>query len=303
MDVLYSVCAGLDVPKDSIKACLRTASGGTRTSALATFGTTTRELVRVATWLTAAQCTQVAMESTGVYWQPGYNILEGSVVVLLVNAAPIKQVPGRKTDVKDCEWIAQLLEWGLLKASFIPPTPIRELREGTRHRKRLIQERARLANRSQKLWEGANRKRGSGASDRLGVAGRAILQALINGERASATLAALATGKLRAKPEQLEAALVGTFSDHPACLLKPLLQQVAFVTAQITECDQRVEELCRPFAQTIEPLQTLPGVGKRGAEQLVAELGVDQQFPVSTPERLRARRQEPVSMRQRVSPA
>lgn len=274
-EVVYRVCAGLDVPKDSLKACLRQPERRKRSRTLETFGTTTRELLRLAAWLTEAQCTQVAMESRGVYWQPVSHVLEGSFTVLLVNAAHIKQVAGRKRDVKDCEWIAQLLECGLRKASFIPPQPLRELREVTRHRKTLIPERSRIANRLQKLVEGANSKLGSVASDIMGVAARAILQALVNGERDSHTLAALAQGKLRAKPEQLEAALVGTFTAQHAFLLKQLLLPVEFLTARLTECAQRVEDLCRPFQQTLEHLQTLPGVGQRGAEQIVAELGVD----------------------------
>ena len=280
MEILYTSCAGLEVHKDSSKACLRTAGERKRRSEIQTFGTTTRELVRLAAWLTEGQCTHVAMESTGVYWQPVYNVWEGSFAVLLVNAAHSKAVPGRKTDVKDCEWIAQLLECGLLKASFIPPRPIRELREVTRHRKTLIQERSRVANRIQKLLEGANIKLGSVASDILGVAAKAILQALVAGERDSTQLAGLAKGKLHAPPAQVEEALVGTFTTHHAFLLQQLLAQVEFVTAQVAECDQRVEELCRPFAPTLERLQPLPGVGKRGAEQLIAELGVDMsRFP------------------------
>jgi transposase len=282
MDVVYSICAGLDVHKDTIKACLRTPLEGKRMSTIQTFGTTTRELLRLAAWLTEAQCAQVAMESTGVYWQPVYHVLEGSVGVLWVNAAHIKQVPGRKTDVKDGEWIAHLLECGLLKASFIPPPPIREVRAVTRHRKTLIQERARVANRIQKLLESANLKLGSVASDILGVAAQAILRALVAGERDNEQLAALAKGKLRAKPEQLHDALLGRFTAHHAFLLKQLLAQVEFVSAQITECDQEVETLCRPFAQTIEQLQTLPGVGQRGAEQIIAELGVEMaRFPTA----------------------
>jgi transposase len=200
--------------------------------------------------------------------------------VLLVNAAHIKQVPGRKTDVKDCEWIAELLECGLLRASFIPPKPIRELRELTRHRKTLIQERGRIANRVQKLLESANIKLGSVASDIMGVTACSILQALVNGERDSKKLATLAQGKLRAKPDKIEEALFGYFTEHHAFLLRQLLLQVEFVSARISECDQRAEELCRPFAETIRRLQTLPGVARRGAEQIVAELGVDMsRFP------------------------
>lgn len=281
MEVLYRGCAGLDVHKDSVKACLRKLGPkGGRQSEIQTFGTTTREILRMADWLSAAQCTHVAMESTGVYWKPIYNVLEGSFEVLLVNAAHIKQVPGRKTDVKDCQWIGELLECGLLRASFIPPKPIRELRELTRHRKTLIQERSRIANRIQKLLETANIKLGTVASDILGVSGRAILQALVHGEKDPKKLAAVAEGKLRAKVDQIEEALFGNFSEHHVFLLKQLLMQVEFVNARISECDKRVEEVCRPFAETIQRLQTLPGVARRGAEQIVAELGVDMsRFP------------------------
>lgn len=280
MEVVYRICAGLDVHKDSIKACLRKPGRRGRVSEIQSFGTTTREILRLSEWLSEAQCSHVAMESTGVYWKPVYNLLEGSFEVLLVNASHIKQVPGRKTDVKDCEWIGELLECGLLRASFIPPKPIRELREVTRHRKTLIQERARIANRIQKLLEAANIKLGSVASDILGVAARSILQALVGGERDSRKLAALAEGKLRAHPDKIEEALFGHFSEHHAFLLRQLLMQVEFVNARISECDQRVEEVCRPFAETIQRLQTLPGVARRGAEQIVAELGVDMsRFP------------------------
>jgi transposase len=174
-----------------------------------------------------------------VYWKPVYNLLEGSVEVILVNAAHITQVPGRKTDVKDCEWIAQLLEHGLLRKSFIPPKPIRELRDLTRHRKTLIQERARTANRVQKILEDANVKLASVARDVLGVSGRAILAALINGERDSTVLAALRRGRLRATQDELQEALSGRFTEHHSFLLQQLLAQVDFLAARITECDQR----------------------------------------------------------------
>jgi transposase len=220
------------------------------------------------------------MESTGVYWKPVYNLVEGSFEVILVNAAHIKQVPGRKTDVKDCEWIAQLLEHGLLRASFIPPKPIRELRDLTRHRKTLIQERARTANRVQKILEGSNVKLASVASDVLGVSGRAILEALIGGERNSVALARLTRGRLRATRDKLEEALTGRFTEHHGFLLKQLLAQVDFLAARIAECDQRIEVLCRPLAEKIERLKQMAGVGQRAAEQLISELGVDMgQFP------------------------
>lgn len=281
MEVLNRVCAGLDVHKDSVTACLRQPGRkGQRSSEVRSFGTTTPELLRLGEWLTAAGCTHVAMESTGVYWKPVYNLFEASFEVLLVNAAHLKQVPGRKTDVKDCEWIAQLLEHGLLRASFIPPHPIRELRELTRHRKTLIQERARLANRVQKVLESANIKLGSVASDVLGATARSMLEALIGGERDSKRLAALGERRLRTTPEKLEAALVGTFSEHHAFLLRQLLAQVDFLTARIAECDARIEVLCGPFAPKLERLQALPGVGQRAAEQMLAELGPDMgRFP------------------------
>jgi transposase len=281
MEVIYAVCAGLDVHKDSVKACLRrSAPNRQRIGEVQSFGTTTRELLRMTEWLSACGCSHVAMESTGVYWKPVYNLLEGSVEVILVNAAHIKQVPGRKTDVKDCEWIAQLLEHGLLRKSFIPPKPIRELRDLTRHRKTLIQERARTANRVQKILEDANVKLASVASDVLGVSGRAILAALINGERDSTVLAALTRGRLHATQDELQEALTGRFTEHHSFLLGQLLAQVDFVAARITECDQRIEVLCRPFAQKIDRLKRMAGVGQRAAEQLVSELGVDMgQFP------------------------
>jgi transposase len=281
MEVVYAVCAGLDVHKDSVKACVRRSGANkARTSEVQTFGTTTRELLRMTQWFTTCGCTHVAMESTGVYWKPVYNLVEGSFEVILVNAAHIKQVPGRKTDVKDCEWIAQLLEHGLLRASFIPPKPIRELRDLTRHRKTLIQERARTANRVQKILEGSNVKLASVASDVLGVSGRAVLEALIGGERNSVALARLTRGRLRATRDKLEEALTGRFTEHHGFLLKQLLAQVDFLAARIAECDQRIEVLCRPLAEKIERLKQMAGVGQRAAEQLISELGVDMgQFP------------------------
>ena len=173
MEILYRICCGLDVHKKTVAACLRFLSPtGTRAEEIRTFGTTTRELLRLADWLATAGCTHVAMESTGVYWRPVYQILEGSFELLLVNAQHIKTVPGRKTDVKDCQWIARLLEHGLLRASFVPPAPFRELRELTRYRRQLIEERAREANRIQKVLETANIKLGDVATDVLGASGR-----------------------------------------------------------------------------------------------------------------------------------
>ena len=202
MDMIYEVCCGLDVHKRTVTACLRTAgSHGERRGAVRTFGTMTRELLELSAWLTSAGCTHVAMESTGVYWRPVWHILEGSFELLLVNARHVKMVPGRKTDVKDCEWIARLLEHGLLRKSFVPEAPMRELRELTRYRKLLIEERAREANRVQKILETANIKLGDVATDVLGVSGRAMIEAMIAGERDTAQMAELAKRSLRKKRE------------------------------------------------------------------------------------------------------
>src|SRR5499426_3962689 len=210
MEVLYRVCCGLDVHKKTVVACLRfPGSARRRAEEVRTFGTTTRELLRLADWLTAAGCTHVAMESTGVYWRPVYHILEGSFELLLVNAQHVKMVPGRKTDIKDCQWIAQLLEHGLLRSSFVPPAPLRDLRELTRYRRQLIQEHTREANRVQKVLETANIKLGDVASDVLGASGRAMLRAIIAGERDAEKLADLARGLLRKKEAELREALTG----------------------------------------------------------------------------------------------
>ena len=283
MEVLYQVCCGLDVHKRTVAACLRRfGPKATRTEEIRTFGTTTRELLRLADWLAAAGCTHVAMESTGVYWRPVYQILEGLFELLLVNAQHIKAVPGRKTDVKDCQWIARLLEHGLLRASFVPPTPIRELRELTRYRRQLVQERAREANRVQKVLETANIKLGNVATDVLGTSGRAMVKALIAGERDAEALADLAQGVLRKKEAQLREALVGRVTDHHAFMLQELLSHIEFLDQQIALFDVRVEAQTRPFAAALERLDTITGVGRRSAEQILAELGDDMsRFPTA----------------------
>jgi transposase len=276
MQVLYERCCGLDVHARTVVACLRTlASDGTRRSVVRTFGTTTNALLELARWLTEAGCTHAAVESTGVYWQPVYNVLEGVVEVILVNAEQVKAVPGRKTDVKDCEWIAQLLEHGLLRASFIPPRPIRELRELTRYRKRLIQERAREAARLHKVLESANIKLGTVATDILGASGRQMIKALIAGERDAQVLAELAKGALRLKRDALGAALTGRFTEHHAFLAHQVLAHVEYLDAAIAQCDARIEAHTHPFAGRIEQLCTIPGVARRSAESLLAEVGDD----------------------------
>jgi transposase len=283
MEVLYRVCCGLDVHKKIVVACLRfPGPKGKRAEEVRTFGTTTRELLRLADWLTAAGCTHIAMESTGVYWRPVYQILEGGFELLLVNAQHVKMVPGRKTDIKDCQWIARLLEHGLLRSSFVPPAPLRELRELTRYRRQLIEEHTREVNRVQKLLETANIKLGDVASDVFGASGRAMLKALIAGERDAEKLADLARGLLRKKEAQLREALMGRVTDHHVFMLQGLLAHVEFLDQQIALFDARIEEQTRPFAAALERLDTITGVARRSAEQIVAELGDDMsRFPTA----------------------
>jgi transposase len=284
MERVYERCAGLDVHARTVVACLRTPGpGGKREQIVRTFGTTTAELLALGDWLLEAGCTHVAMESTGVYWKPVYNILENLCEVLLVNARHIRQVPGRKTDVKDCEWIAQLLEVGLLRKSFIPPLATRQLRDITRYRKTLIQQRAAEVNRLHKLLEDANIKLGQVATDIMGVSGRAMLAALAAGERDGERLAELALGMLRNKHEQLGRALTGRFSEHHGFLLRQLLGHVEELERHIAACDAQVAEYLGPLSEAkVRRLQTIPGVGQRAAEVIVAEVGTDMsQFPTA----------------------
>jgi transposase len=225
MDVIYACCCGLDIHKKTVVACLMTsAKGQPPMKEVRTFRTMTAALLLLADWLQAAGCTHVAMESTGVYWRPVYNLLEGLCTLLVVNAQHIKAVPGRKTDVKDAEWIAELLRHGLLRGSFIPAKPQRQLRELTRHRTTLVQDRARVINRVQAVLEDANIKLASVVTDIRGVSARAMLEALIAGHRDVTALADLARGRLRAKRAQLEEALQGYFTPHHSFLLTEVLQ-------------------------------------------------------------------------------
>jgi transposase len=245
-----------------------------------TFGTMTADLLALADWLAAAQCTHVALESTGVFWQPIYNVLEDRFTLLLVNARHIKAVPGRKTDVKDCEWIADLLRHGLLRPSFVPDRPQRELRELTRYRTALVDERAAEVNRLQKTLEGANIKLAAVATDPLGVSGRQILEALVAGTTDATTLAALAKGRLRTKLPQLEQALAGRVESHQRFLVARQLAHIDFLDAQIVEVSTEIAERLRPFEAELARLDTIPGVGQRTAEILLAELGADMsRFP------------------------
>ncbi len=269
MEELHEVCCGLDVHKASVTACLR--KGTARE--VRTFRTVTAELLALGDWLAQAGCTHVAMESTGVYWKPIYNLLEGRFHLLLVNARHLKAVPGRKTDVLDAEWIAQLLAHGLLSASFVPPPPIRELRELTRHRTKLIQQHSAVINRIQKVLEDANIKLASVASNVVGVSGRAMLAALVQGETEAATLAELAKGRLREKLAELKEALEGRLREHHRFLLEEYLLQLAFLEERIARVSQRIEEQMRPFLPALERLDTIPGVDLAVAEAILAEVG------------------------------
>jgi transposase len=283
MEILHRRCAGLDVHKKSVVATvLVSEEGGQVLKETRSFETMTAGLLALSDWLTAYGITHVAMESTGEYWKPIYNILEENFEVWLVNAQHIKAVPGRKTDVKDSEWIAELLRYGLLKASFVPPKGQRELRELTRFRTTFIKERATLLNRLQKALESANIKLASVVTNIEGVSGRAILEALIEGQASPAAMADLAKGRLRAKRDALEQSLVGRVQDHHRFILQELLCQIDSLDETIERFSTKIEAYCRPFETAIERLDTIPGVARETAEVIVSEIGVDMsRFPTA----------------------
>jgi transposase len=246
-----------------------------------TFGTMTEDLLELADWLTKEGCTHVAMESTGVYWKPVYNLLEGlGMDLLVVNARHIKAVPGRKTDVADAEWIADLLRHGLLRGSFIPDKDQRELRELVRYRQSLIRERAAEANRIQKVLEGANIKLGSVASDILGKSGRSMLKAIISGTDDSSLLAAMAKGRLKNKTAELKRALQGLLNQHQRMLLATQMRHIQFLDQEIENLSEEIKKRMHPFEEAIERVDEIPGVGRRVAEQVLAETGLNmERFP------------------------
>jgi transposase len=283
MEAIYERCCGLDVHKQTVVACVIVPGPrGRPRKETRTFGTMTPDVLRLAEWLTEHGVTHVALESTGVYWQPIWNLLEGSFTLLLVNARHVKAVPGRKTDVRDCEWLAELLRHGLLKPSFVPERPQRELRELTRYRTSLIRERSAEANRLQKTLEGANIKLASVASDVLGVSGREMLTALVGGTTDPALLADLARGRLREKLPHLERALSGHFGAHQRFLVAQQLAHLDYLDEAIARLDGEIAERLRPFEDQLARLDTIPGVGRRTAEILLAEIGVDMgRFPTA----------------------
>jgi len=285
MDVMVERCAGLDVGKDEVVACIRTpkTSGHGRHSELRVFATFTSALETLADWLTENGVSEVVMEATGPYWKPIWYVLEDREFDLkLVNAKHVKMVPGRKTDMADAAWLAELLEHGLLRSSFVPPPAIRELRDLTRYRKRLIQTHTAEQQRVQKILEDAGVKLDSVASDIFGVSGRAMLAALIAGERDPDTLAALAKGTLRQKLPELREALRGRFRDHHAIILKITMDHVAHLEDAIAALDAEIERVMVPFSKARDHLDTIPGVAKRSAECIIAEIGIDMtRFPTA----------------------
>ena len=280
MQVIYQRCCGLDVHKRIIIACVLEWVGSGWEKEIRQFGTMTSDLLALSDWLVHEGCTHVAMESTGVYWKPVYNILEGQFELLVVNAQHLKAVPGRKTDVRDAEWIAELLAHGLLRGSFVPPPSVRELRDLTRYRTSLVRDRARTINRLQKVLEAANIKLANVVSDIDGVSARLMLEALVAGERDAQQLAGLAKGRLKDKRAQLVEALSGRLQPHQSFLIAEELAQIDYLDGAIERLNHQVEERLRPFEQEIGWLDTIPGVNRRTAEVLWAETGGDMsRFP------------------------
>jgi transposase len=284
MEIVHARCAALDVSKADVKVCLRTPSRrkGQRHTEVRTFATTTNALLEMRDWLVAERVSKVVMEATGDYWRSPYYLLEDAVEVALVNARQVKALPGRKTDVSDAVWLCQLAECGLVRASFVPPEPIRQLRDLTRYRAVLVDERTREKSRLEKELEDAGIKISIVATDIFGVTGRAILEALIGGERDPRTLAALAKGRLRPKMAYLEQAVIGRFSEHHAFLCRMHLNRVDQIDRDIEALTERIEQAMAPFRDAIKRLCTIPGVSARVAEVIIAETGGDMtRFPTA----------------------
>jgi transposase len=283
MQVVYVCCAGLDVHKETVSVCIsRCEADGKKSRQVRVYGTFTRDLLALVDWLQENGVTHVAMEATGVYWRPVWTVLEGHFQQILVNPQHIKAVPGRKTDTKDCEWIADLLPHGLLKGSFVPPTPIQDLRDLTRYRIELRQSQNRVANRIQKFLEQANLKLSSVASDVLGVSGRRMLEAIIAGQDNPEQLAQLACGRLRSKAADLAQALSGRVRDHHRFLLAEYLDEWEALGQRIQRIEAEIDQRIRPFEPAVALWQTIPGVDRVTACHLVAEIGVDMHpFPTA----------------------
>lgn len=280
MEVVHPRCAGVDVHKDTVVACVRVVQGRQVQQEVRTFPTTTKELLRLGDWLSELGCTHVAMESTGVFWKPVWHVLEGSFELVLANAAAIRNLPGRKTDVNDAMWIADLLAHGLIRGSFVPPRPVQELRDLTRTRTQLVREVARHTQRLQKTLEDANLKLTGLISDVLGVTGRAILDALIAGETDLDALASLRRSGIKASHEELVEALRGSVRDHHRFLLQLHLRQIDALRQGVQDLEGRMEALLEPFRPQVELLTTIPGISATMARVLLAEVGFDMtRFP------------------------
>lgn len=276
MDAVIERVAGLDVHQATVVATVRVpGTRGTRQSVTQTFGTMTADLLALQAWLQAYGVTHVAMESTGIYWKPVYYVLEDHVTVLVVHLDQLKRVPGRKTDVKDSEWLAQLLEWGLLRGSFVPPPPIRELRDLTRYQHQQTQDRTREVNRLCKVLEDAGLKLTTAMTDVLGVSGRAMLTALVSGTTDPEVLADLARGRLRQKLPVLQRALAGRFRGHHRFLVEQILAKIDFLDETIARLTEEIDARLRPFDPMLSNLDTIPAVARRTAISIVAETGGD----------------------------
>jgi transposase len=283
MDVLYERCAGLAPPPRSVTACrLTPGPDGQPVTEIRTFGTMTADLLTLGDWLAAGGVTHVAMESTGVYWKPVWNLFEERFALLLVNAAHVKVVPGRKRDVGDAQWLAELLRHGLLRGSFVPDRPARELRELTRYRSSLVRERTAEVNRLQKTLEGANLKLASVVSDITGVSARAMLGELVAGTEDAAALAELAQGQLRRKRAELAQALTGRMRAHQRFMLVQHLAHIDALEEQIATVGEEIAQRLRPFAAELTILDSIPGIGRWSAEVILAEIGTDMdRFPTA----------------------
>lgn len=281
MEVMVERCCGIDVHKSKLSACLLVGKpNGKVEKTVRTFSTMTSDLLALKDWLEAEWCTHVAIESTGVYWKPVFNILEDSVSVILANARDIKNVPGRKTDVKDCEWIAELLRFGLIRASFIPPKPIRELRDLTRYRTKLLRETNSEKNRVQKVLEDANIKLSSVATDIFGTSGMEMLGALLEAKSTPEEMAELAKGKLRKKIPELVQALQGNVSEHHRYLVEMSLRHLEYLGELVADLDERIDKAMEPYREEQQLLMSITGIEKESAECIIAEIGVDMsQFP------------------------
>jgi transposase len=281
MEVLYADCAGLDVHKDSVVACARHTHDGNVSREVRTFKTTTADLMALSAWLSAQGCTHIVMEATGVYWKPVWHILsDGEFELALANAAHVKNVPGRKTDVNDATWLADLMAHGLIRGSFVPGEQTQEMRNVLRMRKQFVRERGSHIQRLQKTLEDANIKLDSVITDITGLSGRRMIEALIGGETDPQALAALAHRRIKATSAELEAALRGRVTKHHRFALRLLLQHIDAIDAAITEIDQEVDANIEPFRTAITILSTIPGVSQLSAEVIAAEIGVDMgRFP------------------------